>query len=145
MADSLRSKQQIIQDPVEKQKLAEKIDEIDQRVYKMQDDYVSKYPQSFTAKLIQTSKEQFIPKYGQNDDMETKLRQYNKYKDHYLDNMDFSDERLFRSPVYFQKIDNYIHTIIEILISSFVGRVIEVIIYVPDSFFCLYHFRGKSP
>ena len=111
MADSLRSKQQIIQDPVEKQKLAEKIDEIDQRVYKMQDDYVSKYPQSFTAKLIQTSKEQFIPKYGQNDDMETKLRQYNKYKDHYLDNMDFSDERLFRSPVYFQKIDNYIQNI----------------------------------
>jgi len=137
LADSLRAKQQMVNDPSEKKKLADKIDEIDQRVYKMQDEYVGKYPQSFTAKLIKTSKEQFLPNYGQNDDMETKLSQYNKYKDHYLDNVDFGDERLFRSPVYFQKIDNYIQNITlqqpDSLIKS-LDIVLDKVKVIPDAF-----------
>lgn len=137
LADSLRNKQQMVNDPNEKKKLADKIDEIDQRVYKMQDEYVEKYPHSFTAKLIKASKEQFLPNYGQNDDMETKLSQYNKYKDHYLDNVDFGDERLFRSPVYFQKIDNYIQNITlqqpDSLIKS-LDIVLDKVKVIPDAF-----------
>lgn len=144
LADSLRMKMREAADSTESKKFAAKVDEIDQRVFSMQDEFVRKYPKSFTASLIRASKEPKLPSYKPDDDMETKVRGYNHFKEHYLDNMEFGDERLFRSPVYFQKIDNFLQNITyqqpDSIIRS-LDYVLEKTKQIPDAFkFYLSHY-----
>jgi len=144
LADSLRMKMREATDTTESKKIAAKVDEIDQRVFAMQDEFVRKYPKSFTASLIRASKEPKLPDYKPDDDMETKVRGYNHFKEHYLDNMEFGDDRLFRSPVYFQKIDNFLQNITyqqpDSIIRS-LDYVLEKTKQIPDAFkFYLSHY-----
>ncbi|MCO6460440.1 MAG: DUF5106 domain-containing protein [Saprospiraceae bacterium] len=144
MADSYREKMRNAPDSSEYKKYALKAEEIDKEVFKTQDEFVKKYPNSFTATLIKSSKEPPLPVYGPHDDMATKVKGYNHFKDHYLDNVDFKDERLFRSPVYFQKIDNFIQNITyqqpDSIIKS-LDIVLEKVKVIPDAFkFYLSHY-----
>ena len=111
MADSLRRLMREASDTTVAKAISKKVEAIDKSVFSMQDEFVTKYPQSFTAVLIKSSKEPPLPEYAPDADMASKIKGYNFYKSHYLDNVDFKDERLFRSPVYFQKVDGFIQNI----------------------------------
>lgn len=144
MADSLRKLVRESTDSAKVRAYNAKIEELDKAVFKMQDDFVIKNPASFTATLIRSSKDSPLPNYGPNDDYETKVRGYNNYKSHFLDNVNFGDERLFRSPVYFQKIDGYIQNITYQQPDSIIRSldiVLEKTKVIPDAFkFYLSHY-----
>jgi thiol-disulfide isomerase/thioredoxin len=144
MAESYRTKMREAKDSTTYKLYSSKVDEIDQQVFNTQDEFIKKNPKSFTATLIKSSKEPPLPIYGPNDDMEDKIKGYNHFKDHYLDNLNFQDERLFRSPVYFQKIDNFIQNITyqqpDSIIKS-LDFVLEKTQVIPDAFkFYLSHY-----
>ena len=107
-SDSLKNLQKNASSPEEHTRLNNLIKAIDSDVKKIQNDIIDKHPNSFTAAIISASQEKDYPDYTNKSDS-VKLLLYNQYKSHFFDEFNFADERLFRSPVYFQKIDFYIN------------------------------------
>ncbi|HUM45526.1 MAG TPA: DUF5106 domain-containing protein [Chitinophagales bacterium] len=72
--------------------------------------YMQDHPQTFLTKIFTTMPEPEIPKEiptlpnGRKDSTYA----YRYYKGHYLDNVDFSDSRLLRTPLFAPKIEKYI-------------------------------------
>ena len=64
-------------------------------------------PTSFTTKILKAAEDPQVPEFKLSDGKTDSLRAFNYYKDHYFDNMDFSDERMLRSPIFIPKIDRY--------------------------------------
>lgn len=90
--------------------LQTQVKSIDQSVAAYQAKLIADHPGTFAAKLIQASIDKGIPDYTNKPDS-VKLKLFYHYKLHFFDNFDFSDVRLFHSPVYFQKIDHYINNL----------------------------------
>lgn len=107
-ADSLKNLQKKATTPNENTRLEKQIKGIDADVKKYQDNILVNHPNSFTAAIINASQEKNFPDYGNKSDS-VKLQLFNHYKLHFFDDFNFADERLFHSPVYFQKIDFYIN------------------------------------
>ena len=43
------------------------------------------------------------------DKQEKQIFQFNYYKENFWNNMDFSDERILRTPIFFNKMDTYLN------------------------------------
>jgi thiol-disulfide isomerase/thioredoxin len=84
---------------------------INEKVLAYQNSIIEKYPESFTAKIMKTSKKIDIPeppkKVDGTIDSTFALRYY---REHFFDNFDLSDEALIRlpRPVYSEKINEYL-------------------------------------
>jgi hypothetical protein len=70
---------------------------------------VQDYPKTFMAKIIITMQEPEVPEPPKDDkgNVLDSNFQFNYYKAHFLDNVDFSDERLLRSPLLYNKVKTY--------------------------------------
>ena len=70
---------------------------------------LSDYPKTFMAKIILTMQEPEVPDAPKdaNGNITDSAFQYHYYKAHYLENVDFSDERLLRTPLMQNKIKTY--------------------------------------
>lgn len=83
--------------------------ELNAQRHKFNEDFVKKYPESFFVKVLTTTKPVDIPDAPLNEkgepDPQFQLRYLQK---HYLDNVDFSDDRLVRTPVLHEKIIFYV-------------------------------------
>jgi len=81
---------------------------IDTAVTNYKLDFVKKNPKSFIAKLFTAMEDPHIPDAPllPNGKKDT-LFPYHYYKAHFFDNIDFSDERLLRSPVFHPKVKQY--------------------------------------
>lgn len=90
--------------------LQSQIKSIDESVAHYQDQLIADNPGTFVATLIKASQDKGIPDYSNKPDS-VKLKLFYSYKAHFFDNFDFGDERLFHSPIYFQKIDHYINNL----------------------------------
>lgn len=77
------------------------------REYRMK--IVSDYPNSLMAKIIKTMQEPDVPEAPKDEkgNVIDSLFQYHYFKAHYLENVDFGDERLLRSPILYNKIKTY--------------------------------------
>jgi thiol-disulfide isomerase/thioredoxin len=85
----------------------EKLDKLDKEVREYQKNLVTKFPKSITSLIVKSAQDIDIPEYkGAPADKE--LTQYLFYKEHYFDNVDFSNPALMFTPVLPQKIDYYI-------------------------------------
>lgn len=89
--------------------LQEKLTAIDKEVQNYKLDFIKQHPETFLAKVFTTSKEPEIPEApklpnGEKDSVFV----FRYYKDHFLDNIDFSDDRLLRTPIFAAKIKQYI-------------------------------------
>lgn len=101
---------------------------VKERLAKVQE-YKDKYPNSFFAafKWAGQNPEIIYPK-KPNGDLDT-LAQVYHFRMHYWDNVDFSDERLLRTPVIANKLENYITTATDQRIDSvikYADRVVEM-------------------
>ncbi len=93
----------------EKQKLiSSKLEALDKEVTSYQDNLIGKNPQTVTALLLKSTREITIPK-AIKDDQE---KAYWYYRNHYFDNIDFSDTRLLRTPEFYGKVDKYFENLI---------------------------------
>lgn len=110
MADPIREKaKNLKKDDPEMQKAKDELAALDKEVKAYQTKFVVDNPQSLAAKFIKLSLEVEIPEAPKNADgsLKDSLFAYKYAKAHYFDNLDFTDDRLVRSPFFHNKIDNY--------------------------------------
>lgn len=89
------------------------IKKIDQKVADYKNDYISKFPQSLLAAIFKASKDPEIPELPvKSDGKRDSSFAYYYYRDHYFDNLDLSDERLLRTPVYHSKLSFYMKNLL---------------------------------
>ena len=75
---------------------------------------ITQYPNSLLSVVLKAMKEVDVPPFPRNDKGEIidSAFQYKYYKQHYLDNIDFTDYRLLRTPILENKIDEYFEKVI---------------------------------
>ena len=82
---------------------------LDKEVKDFQKSFIEKNKNTFAAKVFKASPDPEIPEDLEIPEGETADRVKFKYfRDHYLDNIDFSDERYVRTPIYHNKLEYYI-------------------------------------
>jgi len=89
-----------------------RLTEIDDEVMAFRNKLVAENPGSFVAKLITTMDEPDIPEVPVDSNGKPDSGYvFRYYKEHFLDNVDFSDARLLRTPLLQQKIHTYINNL----------------------------------
>jgi peroxiredoxin len=93
--------------------LQDKLAIIDKDVQNYKLDFIAKHPDSFEAKVFNASREPDIPEApllpnGKKDSTFA----YRYYKQHFFDYIDFTDDRLLRTPVFHNKLKQYITTVV---------------------------------
>lgn len=83
------------------------IDELQQSVSKQQQQIIEKEPNSFFTKILTTTKEPIIPDTLQGKPLVDTDRFF-YLKNHFFDKVDFSDNRLVRTPVIYNRINHYL-------------------------------------
>ncbi|MBL0066896.1 MAG: DUF5106 domain-containing protein [Bacteroidetes bacterium] len=85
------------------------ITDVDKEVKDYRIKVMNDYPQTFMAKIIKTMSEQEVPEAPKDEkgNVTDSTFQFRYYKAHYLDNVDFSDDRLLRTPLLQTKIKTY--------------------------------------
>jgi thiol-disulfide isomerase/thioredoxin len=106
LADSL--KKEMAKDSVHYDLYKARLDSVDKEVMKVQDNILSKYPASTTAMLIKMNRDVEIPKFEDVPEEDRRLKQFEYYRAHYFDNIDFNDPRLMRSGLIQPRIDYFL-------------------------------------
>lgn len=98
----------------EKTKLLNQINTINDDVKNYKNKVIADYPNTFIAKFIKATQDIEVPEPPKDakGNVTDSTFQYRYYKNHYFDNFDISDARLLRSPIYEDKITNYLNKII---------------------------------
>lgn len=89
--------------------VSDKIAVIDKEVIDYKLNFIKNNPKTFVAKLFKAMEEPVVPEApilpsGQKDS----TFGYRYYKSHFFDNVDFSDDRLLRTPIFHNKIKQYL-------------------------------------
>ncbi len=106
--DSLKKENKKI-DSTEFKLIKTKLEAIDEEVKNFKIDYMKKYPENILGKVFRTSKEVEIPEAPKlpNGKKDSTFA-FKYYKSHFFDDIDFSDARLLRTPVFYSKIRQYL-------------------------------------
>jgi len=92
-----------------KQKISDKIKALNGDISQYQSDYISTHQGWLSTAMLKASTDVKVPDPAtEMTEEEESMYRMNYYRKHYFDNLDFSDERLLYSPVYFNKIDFYL-------------------------------------
>lgn len=91
-------------------KLREKLSAIDQEVKEYQKNIIDKHPDTFLSVFIKAMQEIEIPETNEAEEDPGYRARY--YKKHYWDNVDLTDARLLRSPVFHKKLDQYFKKVV---------------------------------
>tara|TARA_B100001741_G_scaffold313745_1_gene321646 strand:+ start:10229 stop:11689 length:1461 start_codon:yes stop_codon:yes gene_type:complete len=105
----LREKEKIASEK-EKKQIQEKILKIDTEVKNFKNKFENNYSEIFFTKILKATTDPIIPNAPDTmDKQEKQLFQFKYYKDHYWENMDFTDERMLKTPIFFSKMDTYLN------------------------------------
>jgi len=93
--------------------IQEKLTSIDKEVSTFQDDFVKEHPSSFLSVIFKAQKETVVPdapilSNGRKDS----VFPYLYYKEHYWDNINLTDDRILRTPIFHAKLKNYFDKIV---------------------------------
>lgn len=96
----------------EKQKLQEEFQIFGKEVAKYQENFLQKNTDAFFSKVLLANKEIEVPESPKltNGTVDSTF-QFRYYKNHFLDYLDFSDERMLRTPVFHSKINTYLENL----------------------------------
>ncbi len=110
LADKLKENSE---DSVGNEVIKEKIKVINKDVEDFKLNYINKNPNKFLSKVFLASKEVEVPDAPLLDNGHIdSLFTYKYYKEHYFDNIDFTDDRLLRTPIFHNKLNNYISNLV---------------------------------
>lgn len=88
--------------------LDEKIKGIDKRVIDFKTDFIKTHPDCILSAIFKGSQDPEVPELPiKADGSRDSAFAYYYYRDHYFDNLDLSDERLLRSPIYHNKLQYF--------------------------------------
>lgn len=102
--------QQIAAETSENKKagLQQQLDAINEKVTAYQEDLVTKYADFFTAAIVNANLPLTPPEYDGTPE-EVQEKKWRWMQQHYFDNLDLTDERLLRTPFFFQRIDYFVN------------------------------------
>ena len=90
-----------------------KLEKINEEIVNYKKKFMIDYPNHLMTKIFKSSKEVEIPEAPKNTDGSIdSLFAYRYYKQHYWDNIDFTDDRILRTPVYHKKLEFYFDKVI---------------------------------
>lgn len=92
----------------EYEKAQEKLKAMDGDVKQFQADFIKDNPDLFFAKVLKAQKEIDVPEAPVVDGVKDSTFAWRYYKQHYFDNIDFSDGRMLRTPIYENKLEYYL-------------------------------------
>jgi len=96
-------------DPGQKEKYQAEMQALDSKVKNYRQSLIDKRPEAFVSKLIKATTEIDVPEAPASLDQQAGQQwRYRYYKEHFLDNIDFSEPGMLRTPVFHQKIDEYL-------------------------------------
>ena len=105
----LKVKQSTVKSDKEKEKIKEEIAKVDEDVRSYRNIFNNKYPNVFFSKIIRATTDIEIPETPLDSAGKPKENfQFYYYKKHFWDNIDFSDQRMLRTPIFFNKMDQYL-------------------------------------
>lgn len=89
--------------------LQAKLKGLDGEVKSHRDQMLADHPDHLFTKIVLGTRDPQIPDFsGENLSDSLKLaKRFRYYKDHYFDNLDWADERLLRTPVLYNRVNNY--------------------------------------
>jgi thiol-disulfide isomerase/thioredoxin len=88
-------------------RLSKALDDLDVSVKKYQKDFLAKYPNTCTAKMMRASIDPDAPEFK--GDEKKRIEQMREWwRTHYFDNLDLGDPFLLRTPVLHPKVDQYV-------------------------------------
>lgn len=105
--DTLKNRKQ--EESAEYKEITKQLEKIDEEVKNYKINYMNNHPETLLGKVFKTSKEVEVPEApllpnGKKDSTFS----YRYYKTHFFDDIDFSDARLLRTPVFYGKIRQYL-------------------------------------
>jgi len=114
LAIKLRNKLKETDDEKEKQSIKDSLELLHNEVKANWDKIEKEYPKSLLTSILLCNKEVDIPEppKDKNGNILDSAFQYNYYKKHYFDYVNFADERLIRTQFYHPKIDRYFEKMI---------------------------------
>ncbi|MFW6218937.1 MAG: thioredoxin-like domain-containing protein [Bacteroidota bacterium] len=122
MLQKIRTEAQALKDRKKQENLDKKtredidnqISELNKKVNEEQKRIINAHPDLFVSTFIKATREIEVPDppRDENGNITDSLFQYQYYRDHYFDNLDFTDGRLLRTPIYENKFKNYIEKIV---------------------------------
>ncbi|HPD64141.1 MAG TPA: redoxin domain-containing protein [Bacteroidia bacterium] len=85
-----------------------KVSQVDEDVKNYMKSLIEKYPDKFFPKVLKMMNDP-VPREKLNNEADSTYSEYlyNFYQQHYFDNVDFSDEKILRTPIYESKIDRF--------------------------------------
>ncbi len=107
--------------PLRRDELREKIAEADRQVKEKQKEYMDAFPDGLFSKVLLAQQEPEVPEPelpeapepGEPvDENEALRRQYHQYKSKFWNNIDFSDDRLLRTPVFHSMLNRYFNNVV---------------------------------
>ncbi len=106
-AEALTEEYKSSNDEMRKKEIQAKFNEINQNVGIKIEEIVKTYPDFFFSKFLQATQEVKIP-----ENITDQKDKYYYYRNNYLKNFDYTDERLLRTPIYEGRLDYYLEKVI---------------------------------
>lgn len=105
-ADSLK------EDSLALNQIRKKLQDIDVDVKDYQNALIIRYPDTFVARMVAAMQKPDIPDSMIGNDTEKSQMRYHYYKNHYFDGVDLADAGLLRTPIFDQKIVEFLDKVI---------------------------------
>jgi len=107
--DSLHKSLPKAKDKSDSTAIKERMATLDKEITDYRANFIVEHPTSFVTKIFKAIRPPQIPK-----DIEAKgdSAKYDYYKKHFFDDVDFSDDRMVRTPIFHQKLDEYIRKLV---------------------------------
>jgi thiol-disulfide isomerase/thioredoxin len=96
-----------------RKRLEAQIDSINKIIVEHKKELIRQHPESFVATFFEASRDPQVPepKKKANGEVDSTYP-YRWYQSHYMDNIDMSDERLLRTPVYHKRMMRYLNKVV---------------------------------
>lgn len=100
-------------DQKEKEAISEQLNNIGKEINTYRLKIIDKHPNTLVAVIFKTMKEPEVPDFKdvENDSIK-RIKNYYYVKDHYFDDVDFSDARINYTPLYHNKIEKYFKSLV---------------------------------
>lgn len=100
-------------DSLKTKSIKDKIADIDKKVVNYKKEVIAKHPKTFVASMFRAMQEIDVPEPPVKPDgsIDSTFK-YFYYKDHFWDNIDFSDDKIIRSPIYHAKLKQFFETVV---------------------------------
>src|SRR6056297_2522470 len=143
----MRSKAQELQSQLPDENAQQMLEKLNAEVKVEQDKIIDNYGNSISGLIVKNSREVDFPEF-EGTEKEIQQKKYNYFKAHFLDHIDLKDERLMRTPFFFNSLEQYITQIVPQIPDSLIEGLDRILLPMvdenSDAFrFFLSHFLNK--